>query len=179
MPLSIRRATSIDIPAIYALALEFHKSGAWSGWIGEPNYHAVDKACTLALQAGIVYLVELDEIPIGAIAIAVIPHPYTEAPFATELMWFVGEERRALRAGPLLLQAAEEWARQNGHTCLTMSAPAGSRVGTFLERRGYRAVETAYQVRWTDGSTLDTRDSRARRGGRVRRGAQAQRHNAG
>lgn len=174
MPLRLREATSTDIPMVWALAQAFHRSGAWAGWIGEPKYVEILAACDLALQTGVVYLAELENGVVGAICIAVIRHPYTGEPFPTELMWFVSEDRRALRAGPLLLDAAEDWTRQQGYACLTMSAPAGSRVGTFLERRGYCAVETAYQVRWTDGSLIDPRDSRPRRHRRVPRGQQAE-----
>jgi len=81
---------------------------------------------------------------VGMLAIVILPHPLTGVPYADEIAWWVEPEHRGGLIGPHMLRRAEEWATRNGANVVKMVAPAGSTVGAFYERRGYRAVETAY-----------------------------------
>lgn len=81
---------------------------------------------------------------IGMLAIVVVPHPLTGLAYADEIAWWVEPEHRGGSIGPHILRSAETWARQKGANMVKLVAPAGSRVGTFYERVGYQAVETAF-----------------------------------
>jgi len=81
---------------------------------------------------------------VGMLGLVVVPHPLTGAMYVEEVVWWVQPEARGGLVGPKLLQAAEEWVSTKNVTMVKMVAPAGSDVGTFLERRGYSAVETAF-----------------------------------
>lgn len=82
---------------------------------------------------------------VGMLAIVILPHLFTGLPFGDEIAWWVEPEHRGNgRIAYKLLRSAEEWATRNGANMVKMSAPAGSTVGAFYERMGYRPVETAF-----------------------------------
>ena len=81
---------------------------------------------------------------VGMIGLVALPHPITGQLIAEEVAWWVEPHSRKGTIGPRLLQAAEDWASVKGVTVLKMVAPAGSDVGTYYERRGYKALETAF-----------------------------------
>ena len=81
---------------------------------------------------------------VGMLAIVLIPHPLSGQIIAEEIAWWVEPEARGWMIGPHMLRAAEVWATRKGANMVKMVAPAGSTIGTFYERDGYRAIETAF-----------------------------------
>ena len=95
-----------------------------------------DATILVADQAGVL---------LGAIALIIGLHPVSGHRYADEIAWWIDPEHRgALRAGPQLLVAAEDWAQGKGVSMIKMVEPLPSRVGRFYLHHGYRAVETAH-----------------------------------
>lgn len=81
----------------------------------------------------------------GMIAMLMLPNPFNRRLVADEIVWWVDTDHRgALRAGPALLDAAENWARAQGAYLVKMVAPFGSKVARYYDRRGYSPIETTH-----------------------------------
>ncbi len=146
----IRPARSDDLTGILRLAEEFYDSSEYGKILGAPlNIDKVTSAFAHCLTAGAAFVAEseIDWSLMGMIGIVRATHPFTDLEGAIEVCWFVSKESRStLWVGPRLEQAAREWALHAGLSYLTMTAPAGSRVGHYLHGRGYTAVETTYHI---------------------------------
>jgi hypothetical protein len=147
----VRPASTKDLDEIVRLAQEFYGTSEYGTLLGAPlNLEKVTAAFALCLTAGAAFVVEseVDWHLLGMIGLLRDEHPYTDLKGAFETVWFVSpESRTTLLVGPRLEQRAREWALQAGLDYLTMTAPAGSRVGHFLQGRGYTAVETTFHLR--------------------------------
>ena len=146
--MTIREATLDDQEVILELAYEFITTTV----IGRVTGCTTEALCALLAavhRIGVIYLAQDGHHYLGMIAVVALPHPFNGQTFAEEVAWFVRPEHRDGTAGPRLLQAAKEWARQHNCWCLKMGAPADQpQVGTFYERQGFEAVETAYIKRF-------------------------------
>jgi len=147
----IRQATTADSYEIVRMTTRFLLSTEYGAMFSaDVTPETIGNLIATVLKHGTIFLAELwpegggEKQVIGMLAIVVIPHPLTGRTFADEIAWWVDPEHRNGLTGPYLLRSAEDWARQNGANMVKMVAPAGSTVGAFYERRGYRAVETAY-----------------------------------
>jgi hypothetical protein len=147
----VREATLEDAPRIMELALCFLETTAYGAIVGKTNPARMAPLLDMCMTRGVVLLAETDPSPefrphvVGFLAALAMPHPVTAKLYVDEVAWFVEQECRNGLAGPKLLRALEDWATTKSISVVKMVAPAGSSVGDFLERRGYRAVETAYQ----------------------------------
>jgi hypothetical protein len=75
------------------------------------------------------------------VGVIVVPiHAYMGSSIAEEVAWFADDPRDLLR----LFALAEREAVQKGANVLKMSAPAGTDLGQFYARHGYRTLETAF-----------------------------------
>lgn len=145
--ITIRSATVEDASRVVAMALRFLRETAYGAMFPEAVAEPMRLAplYQLVLDRGVILLAEVDGQLAGFLALVAMQHPLTGLPYGDEIAWWVEPECRHTRIGYKLLGAAEEWATTNRLSCLKMVAPAGSRLGTFYERRGYTVVETAYQ----------------------------------
>lgn len=151
--LTTRHAAASDKSALVALGLRFLATVDTYKFL-TPSREALERAVDLSLDYGVVIVAELETRIVGMIGLLALPHPLTGEGYADEVAWWVDPEHRgALRAGPLLLGLAEEWAQGEGLSMVKMVAPLPSRVGRFLERRGYWPIETAYVKRLEGGGT--------------------------
>jgi hypothetical protein len=169
--MTIRDAVVEDAPVLLRMSLRFLESDFKT--IVTPNADALSALILAVLAQGAVFIAEREHanecsswchLPdperctmhgphvcncgpraVGMLALVVLPHPMTGRPFADEVAWWVEPEYRKGLAGPQLLRRAERYAQDAGLSLIKMVAPAASSVGAFYERRGYVAVETAYQ----------------------------------
>lgn len=141
---TLRRATADDTPSLIRLAGHFIE-GTIYGEIFAVNPQALEVLIALILTRGVVFVVDAGASGIiamlGAIA---VPHPVTGDLFAEEQAWWVEPEYRGTSVGPALMDAFEQWAYEQGARFAKVAAPAGSSVGTYYARRGYRPIEIAY-----------------------------------
>lgn len=154
----IREATAADKPRIVEMAARFLLESQY----GEIFEHraAPEKIAALVdsvLRIGAIFVAEEGTLIegefgpemgptrlAGMLAIVVVPHLFTGLPYGDEIAWWVEPEHRNSRIAYKLLRSAEEWATSRGANMVKMSAPAGSKVGEFYERMGYKAVESAF-----------------------------------
>lgn len=159
----IREATADDVPRIVEMSLRFIASSRYRELV-EANADALARLVPAVMGCGVILLAEVEtihreltdfnaiefevareQVIVGMLAIAALPHPFTGEPYGDELAWWVEPEYRRGTVGPRLLAHGEAWAREQGLTLLKMVAPAGSDVGAWYVRRGYVNVETVYQ----------------------------------
>lgn len=99
------------------------------------------------LQVGVVLVVDVGGRLAGLLAGAAVQSLSSREVYFDEVLWYVEPEWRKSRAGYYLLRDAIRWAQANGCSSVKIGAPAGSDLGTFLERNAFHPVETAYQLR--------------------------------
>lgn len=80
----------------------------------------------------------------GVLLASAQEHPFGGARYAMETVWWIAPEVRG-RAANRMLDAYEQWAREQGCAFCQMAAlvtfPGAGRI---YERRGYRPVETHF-----------------------------------
>lgn len=167
MAVNVRLATVEDTRDVVTMALRFIRETSYNPTLCRATYETLAVVFQLALDHGACY-VAVDEHPfllghaqdtpgprlVGFIAAVALTHPLTGELFADEIAWWMEPEHRGSRAAYQMLRALMDWCGQIGVPTLKMIAPAGSQIGTFYERMGFTAVETAYQLR------LDAPDQR-------------------
>lgn len=116
------------------------------------------------LEHGVVFVAEVDGAVVGMICGMPFRDVFAGEAMLDELAWWVDVHARGTSAGPRLLAAWEQWARQNGIVALRMVAPRGAeRVAAFYERHGYAPLEIAFLKRLDDGTpTVVSRRARDR-----------------
>lgn len=142
--MTIRAATLDDVPRLHELVAHFLRSTPYGNLLRAPSEARLFALVEQVLTLGVVLVAEMEDQLVGMIALVALEHPFSGEPFGDELVWWVEPTHRGHTVGPHLLDMAEAWARSKGLTMLKMVAPAGSNLGSFYERMGYRAVETAY-----------------------------------
>lgn len=145
--MTIRLATVDDLPAILKMAKAFLEATPYGRLFHtQPENLAVLATLVFNFGERAAILLAVDELgPFGMLVIIAAPHPINQQLYADELVWWVDPTYRGVRrAGPSLLRAAEDWARERNCYMVKMVAPIGSSVGRFYEKLGYSAIETAY-----------------------------------
>lgn len=144
--MNIRRATLEDQPELRAMAKHFIEQSVFKDWI-PINEEAIADLVVAILEHGAGFVADVDGRAVGMIGLVAGPHLISRELYAEEICWWMEPAHRHGTAGPRLLRAAEEWARQNGCQCLKMVAPTTSSVGAFYKRIGFTELETAYLKR--------------------------------
>jgi hypothetical protein len=142
----VRRAIAADLPAILKMSAQFVPSLG----IGV-EYDEVSASQTfanlLSQETSVLLVAEGDEV-CGMLGGLIYPHFFnTSRLIAQELFWWVDPEARGTRAGLLLWQGFEDWARGQGAHNVSMIAIAQmdcERIGRMYEKRGYRPMESSY-----------------------------------
>lgn len=144
---TLRRANVEDLPAVLRMAAAFITSGAYRDVLAL-NTGCLEALFLQLLDCGVVFLAEVDGQAVGMLAASVGTHPISGEPVAGEVCWWVEPDYRGSVAAVRLLIAAQAWARdERGAASFQLIAPAGSELGEFYERLGYREMETTYQLR--------------------------------
>lgn len=143
----IRPATLADRQALAQLGLAFIAQTTYQSLLGSATVAGLESLADGIFnlgEMGRIFLAEDEQGPFGMLVIVAIPSPMTGELFAEEICWWVDPAKRNGTAGPRMLREAEHWARVMGLRMIKMVAPCGTSVGRFYEKRGYKALETAY-----------------------------------
>lgn len=143
---TIRLATLTDIPDLVAMGGRFIGATPY-GTLFRATGESLQRLAQMIFQLGeqaAIFLAEDVAGVFGMLVIVTALHPIGNVLYADEVVWWVDQSARSRRAGPALLDVAEDWARSRKCYMVKMVAPIPSTVGRFYERKGYAAVETAY-----------------------------------
>ena len=144
----IREAEIGDIPAIVAMGERFH---AASGYADLAAFDPLSAARTfdrlISSPDGVILVWEEAGEIAGTAAALLFPFFFNARHrHGQEFFWWCDPACRG-RAGPALLAALEEWARDNGAQSLALATLASMRphaVGKLYQRAGYRASDATY-----------------------------------
>lgn len=151
--MNLRLATAEDKPRLIEMAVRFLLESSYGEFFDAwATPQSISVLIDNVLRFGAILVAEVplthteeDRVElVGMLALIALPHPLTGQIYADEIAWWVDPEHRGGTLGPKMLRAAEDWATTNGANMVKMVAPAGSTVGSFYERIGYRPVESAF-----------------------------------
>lgn len=142
------RAEPDDIQFAFELGSEFHaelaESARFPGLSAVKVYGALRESQALG---GLFIAVDTErELPIGCVAMIEQPYWYSDAVFATDLLFYVSPAGRGTGAARMLLERAKQWAAERDLT-LMMAVTAGGDVDAkdkFFKRRGLPRIGGIY-----------------------------------
>jgi GNAT superfamily N-acetyltransferase len=143
--MTIREAELSDLAKLEAGAREFYAASKFLKGFDADRFNALWSRL-IESGAGVVFVLEKESAPIGAIGGVIYPDTYSADQIATEFFWFVREGHRG--QGLRLYEAFEDWARRRGcqrirmaHLCDLM--PDG--LKWLYGELGFHAVEISYE----------------------------------
>jgi RimJ/RimL family protein N-acetyltransferase len=81
---------------------------------------------------------------VGMIAGMSTPFPFGPHLLASEIVWWINEDKRGSGEGKELIEAFEYWAKEKaGCTIVTMTS-LDDNLGKYYEKKGYKLYERAY-----------------------------------
>lgn len=143
----MRRATHDDIAALIELGRPFIAAHPVLSGVGITDAQ-LQAVLTNVIDQGVIIVAEsLDGSLVGMLAGMVAPMwcaPDTKC--ATELAWWMKPGHRHGMTAVRMVRDFEEWAEQQNatHTVMSSIPQMGQRAGEFIERLGYKHIETAY-----------------------------------
>lgn len=136
----IRKATIEDVDALVEMGIKFAEASPYK------DYYTKDKIRTIAEFSvrdtlGFVAFIDVDSkgMLVGYCSEFLLGKIKT----ATELGWWVNPEDRKTSIGKELLQAFEEWAKEQDCKLITMIS-LDDALGSFYEKCGYKLTERTY-----------------------------------
>ena len=144
MKVLVREAEQADMPALLAMGRRFIESSAYAAHMAVVPSRQVEVVETLLAQGGCWVLESPDGTVVGMLGLVLAPLPLTGELAALEAMWWCEPEWRGHGARQMWWQA-EDWAREQGATCIQMIQPVDNvRLGDTYRRAGYVPVETTW-----------------------------------
>lgn len=135
----VRFATEEDVDNIVTMAMKFADSSSYKGMMDENKIRAiVESLVKMNKKEGTILICEG-----GFLAAMTNPFMFGLDYIATEIAWWVDEDKRQTGLGTDLLRAFEEWAKHIGCKYATMIS-LDDKLGNLYERMGYKLYERAY-----------------------------------
>lgn len=142
---TVRSAAECHVPDAVRMGLEFRAQ--YAPYLREnPDAMAHIARFLLQVPNALLMAFDDDDHPVGMLGLAVIIHPLSGDPYASELFWWVDQPFRHGRTGLTLLEEAEKWATAMGATHIHMAAlTTNLKVGSLYLRRGYVVRDQTYE----------------------------------
>jgi hypothetical protein len=146
----IRLATANDEEAILAMAQEFISFSPYADFASttDDELRATIKWC---MSNATIFVAENGGTLIGMLVAVIAPMWYAPtALVASEMAWWINTEHRRGTAAIRLVQAFENWARENGAIAVCMSnlqVDNANAVCGMLNRMGYNRTEQTHTKR--------------------------------
>lgn len=134
----LKIATLDDLPVLLEMGMKFASTTACKDYMERDHIANVMHACITSPDKVMLMHGE-DAFLMGG----VMPFQYGPYLTASELAWWVNEDKRKSTIGTELLEAFEFWAQKVGATFVHMVS-LDDRVGKYYERKGYKLLERAY-----------------------------------
>ena|ERR1700761_8039270 len=137
----MRIALREDIPAIKEMAMRFLEVSGYQQYAKE---HIIDDIISNLIDADPTDKILLYSPDTGFIAGAVTPFIFGESRLATEIAWWVNEDKRATGEGMKLIQAFEYWAKNVANCQMISMGSLDNKVEKLYKKNGYKLHERAY-----------------------------------
>ena len=140
----IRMATYDDLPELLRMGEEFFNHSGYTD-SGEFNVKLVIDVLSSLIENGTLLITDG-----GMIGWMVTPMYMTGEPMASELFWWVDEDKRTSGVGRDLLKTMERLVEADGINIINMvslEAMDGQRVGALYASLGYKLKEYTYSRR--------------------------------
>lgn len=137
----IKIATIEDLPEVLDMAMKFMSLTGYTKYSDEQTISNLIETIVTGPQNTMIILL----IPgVGFLAGQASPFVFGRGSIASEIAWWINEEKRNSGIGAELVEAFEYWAKNvAGCTIITLTSLDDS-VGKFYEKKGYTLYERAY-----------------------------------
>lgn len=136
----IRKATQEDIDLLIEMGIKFAEASPYK------TYYTKDKLRTIAdfsSREMIGFIAFIDEDKRGMLVGYGSEFLLGKVKVATEIAWWVNPEDRKTSVGKELLQAFEQWAKEQDCKLITMIS-IDDTLGSYYEKCGYKLTERTY-----------------------------------
>lgn len=134
-------ATIEDLPEILEMSKEFISKTGYEKYADEGQIENLIKTIVTGKQNEMIILLQPG---VGFIAGQVSPFVFGPHLIASEIAWWVNEDKRKSGEGIELLNAFEYWAKHVAGCTMVTLASLDPKVGKIYEKKGYRLYERAY-----------------------------------
>lgn len=138
---NIKIATVDDIPEILDMSMRFMSHTGYTEYSDEQTIESLIRSIVTGQQNAMIILL----IP-GVGFLAGMNSPFVFGPhlIASEIAWWVNEDKRKSGAGTELIDAFEYWAKNVAGCSLITLTSLDDKVGKVYEKKGYKLYERAY-----------------------------------
>lgn len=134
-------ATIEDLPELLEMGMKFIST---TGYAEYSNEETVSNLLTTILTGEKNVMIVLLEPGVGMLVGMSSPFVFGNHLLASEIGWWVNEDKRKSGIGVQLMEAFEYWAKNvAGCTLITLTS-LDDKVGKLYEKKGYKLYERAY-----------------------------------
>lgn len=134
-------ATIEDLPEVLEMSMKFLSKSGYEKYSDEGQIRNLIETVVTGAQNQMIILLQPG---VGFIAGQVSPFVFGPNLIASEIAWWVNEDKRKSGAGVELMDAFEYWAKNvAGCTMITLTS-LDPKVGKIYEKKGYKLHERAY-----------------------------------
>lgn len=134
-------ATIEDLPEILDMSLNFMSKTGYTKYSDEQTIRNLIESIVTGRQNEMIILL----IPgVGFLAGQASPFAFGPHFIASEIAWWVNEDKRKSGAGIELMDAFEYWAKNVAGCTVISLTSLDPKVGKIYEKKGYRLYERAY-----------------------------------
>lgn len=149
MPITIRKATLLDLLAFVPLGESYHGEAQKHGNFPLSLDQTLQNAATAIMrEESVILLAFSDADPAGFLWGGCYALPWSDKKLAMDTLLYVKPEHRGTRVSFLLMQAWERWAKESGAVEVQISVASGiheDKTIQFYERLGYKQIGTQYR----------------------------------
>lgn len=136
----IRKATIEDVNALTEMGIKFGEASPYKDYFTKDKVRTIADLCAQNL---IDFVAFIDDQNKGMIVGHASKFLLGEVKVATEIAWWVNPEDRKTSVGKELLEAFEQWAKDEGCKIISMIS-IDETLGTYYEKCGYKLTERSY-----------------------------------
>jgi hypothetical protein len=142
----LKLAEASDYNDVIRMAKAFHEASPYSSLeFSEEKCNGLFKSYLAGDKKSLVIILATGERPHGMIIGYSDSLPFSFDRVATELAWWVDEDKRGSRDSLLLFKAYEDWALRVGAKIKQMAMLDDvTNLAAFYEKQGYRPAERSY-----------------------------------
>lgn len=137
----IKIATTEDVAEILDMSKQFMSTTGYTKYSDEQTIANLIETIVTGRQDEMIILI----IPgVGFLAGQSSPFAFGPHLLASEIAWWINEERRKSGAGEELIEAFEYWAKNVARCSIISLTGLDDQIGKFYEKKGYKLYERAY-----------------------------------